>query len=93
MAHTKTFLESNKETFENRAKLIHHKLDDSQSTVIFGIKVKNPKAKPIDNNEDKKVQAPYKHMFSSLLRFFTHMMLLQDDTNFSLEDIAKVSKV
>ena len=93
LAHTKTFLESNKETFENRAKLIHHKLDDSQSTVIFGIKVKNPKAKPIDNNEDKKVQAPYKHMFSSLLRFFTHMMLLQDDTNFSLEDIAKVSKV
>lgn len=83
-------LDADNQTFEDRAKLLHHKLDDTQSTIIFGIKVKNPRiSEPNNANE---IKAPYKYMFSPLLRFFTHMMLLQDETNFSLEDLAKIGK-
>lgn len=80
-----TQLDAGNQTFEDRAKLLHHKVDDTQSTITFGIKVKNPKAnQPINNDEKNSAKAPYKYMFSALLRFFTHMMLLQDESNYNL---------
>ena len=82
------------------------KLDKNKPTIYFGIKVPNPNyanfqeanttaraESPSQQTANRsKGKRPYKFKFSALLRFFTYMVLLQDDSNFSIETIIDMGK-
>lgn len=82
------------------------KRDKSKPTIYFGIKVPNPiyanfqEAKSNARSESQsqrtaskhKGKLPYKFKFSALLRFFTYIVLLQDDSNFGIETIIDIGK-
>lgn len=78
------------------------RLDKNKPTIYFGIKVPNPNyanfqeanSKSQSQQTDNKIKGkrPYRFKFSALLRFFTYMVLLQDDSNFSIETIIDMKK-